>query len=297
MVSLLRPEGNEPQDLNMTRRGVASLFFAGYALAAVAAEADPIRTSDEGLIQEEVMLPATDRPIPAFVARPSGRGRHGVVIVASEIFGIHEYIKDVCRRLATVGYVAVAPAFFVRAGDPAGVTDMAEIRRIVGAATDPQVMGDIRATLTYLRGRPYADMQRVGVTGFCWGGGVTWLACQEFREIRAGAAWYGRLAPPPNAPADPNRLWPIQRVSQLHAPVLGLYAGRDALTAAVPAMRAALAAAGKRGSEIVVYDNAQHGFHADYRSSYDKASAEDGWGRMIGHFQRYGVGPRPFVVN
>lgn len=291
MVTLTRPEGTEATDLHLSRRGVAGLFFAGYALAGLSAQAAPIHTSTEGLVTEEVMLAAPDRAIPAYVARPAGAGRYGAVIVASEIFGIHEYIKDVCRRLAHEGYVAIAPAFFVRAGDPAPLTDFAEIRRIVGAASDTQVMGDVGAALTFLGRQRYVDARRVAITGFCWGGAVVWLACEQFPQIKAGAAWYGRLAPPAGAPADPNRLWPIQRVAGLTAPVLGLYAGRDAITAAVPAMRAALAAAGKTGSEIVVYPDASHGFHADYRAGYDASAATNGWARMLSHFGRNGAAP------
>ena len=291
MTILTRPEGNLPGDLNLSRRAVASVFFAGYAAAAVSADAAPITTDTTGLIAETVMLPTAGQSLPAYVARPAARGRHGVVLVVSEIFGVHEYIKDVCRRFAKLGYAAIAPAFFVRAGDPAPLTDFAEIRRIVGQASDPQVMGDVRDTLKFLKAQPWAQMGRVGVTGFCWGGGVTWLACESFTEFKAGAAWYGRLAPAPGAAAVPGQMWPIQMVSQLHAPVLGLYAGKDQLTTAVPAMREALAAAGKSGSEIIIYPEANHGFHADYRPTYDEAAAKDGWTRLLAHFRKNGVRP------
>jgi carboxymethylenebutenolidase len=204
---------------------------------------------------------------------------------------VHEFIKDICRRFARLGYVAIAPAFFVRVADPAPLTDFAEIRRLVSQATDPQVMGDIRAALAWLAGRPFVDRTRTAVTGFCWGGGETWLACEEFAQFRAGAAWYGRLARPPSQAASPNTYWPIERVASLHCPVLGLYAGRDQLTASVPAMREALAAAGKTGSEIVVYPNAQHGFLADYRPTYDANAARDGWTRMLIHFRTHGAAP------
>lgn len=291
MTILTRPEGNLPGDLNLSRRAVASVFFAGYAAAAVSADAAPITTDTTGLITETVMLPTAGQSLPAYVARPAARGRHGVVLVVSEIFGVHEYIKDVCRRFAKLGYAAIAPAFFVRAGDPAPLTDFAEIRRIVGQASDAQVMGDVRDTLKFLKAQAWARMSRVGVTGFCWGGGVTWLACENFTEFKAGAAWYGRLAPAPGAAAVPGQMWPIQMVSQLHAPVLGLYAGKDQLTTAVPAMREALIAAGKTGSEIIIYPEANHGFHADYRPTYDEAAAKDGWARLLAHFRKNGVTP------
>ena len=132
----------------------------------------------------------------------------------------------------------------------------------------------------------------MAVTGFCWGGGVTWLACERFGAFKAGAAWYGRLAPAPDAAPTPDRLWPIQLATSLKAPVLGLYAGKDPLSNGISAMKAALAAAGKTGDEFIVYPDAQHGFHADYRPSYNEADAKDGWTRLLAHFAKNGVGPR-----
>ena len=290
MVSLTRPEGSQPKDFHLSRRGVAAVFFAGYAAAAFSAEAEPIHTDETGLITETVMLPSPDQPIPAYLARPAGPGRYPAVVVLSEIFGVHEYIKDVCRRLAKLGYVAVAPAFFIRAGDPAPLTDYPAIMKIVAQASDPQVMGDIGATLTFLKAQAYVDRHRFAVTGVCWGGGETWLACEKFPEFKAGAAWYGRLAPAPDAAPDPKRYWPIQLAADLKAPVLGLYAGQDKLSEAVPAMREALAKAGKTGTEIIVYPDAGHGFHADYRPSYNAADAKDGWARMLAFFAKRGVG-------
>ena len=210
-----------------------------------------------------------------------------MVLVIPEIFGVHEYIRDTCRRLAKLGYVAIAPAFFVRVGDPAPIpmTQMADIMKIVNAASDPQVMGDIHAAVDFMKKQPYVDAKRMAVTGFCWGGRVTWLACEKFPEFKAGAAWYGQLAPAPGAPADPNKLYPINLASHLSAPVLGLYGGKDGLSKPVPAMRAELEKDGKTGSEIIVYADAGHGFHADYRSSYNEADAKDGWARLLAHFK------------
>jgi carboxymethylenebutenolidase len=207
------------------------------------------------------------------------------------VFGLHEYIKDVCRRLAKLGYVAIAPAFFVRVADPAPIADIDEVIRIVMKAPDPQVMGDVGAALKYLGGQAYVDGRRIAITGFCYGGGVTWLACEAFPQIKAGVAWYGKMVRPAGAPDDPNRLWPIERVAMLHAPVLGLYGAKDGLAAGVPAMRQALAQAGKTTSEIIVYPDAGHGFHADYRPSYNAADAADGWSRMLAFFAREGVPP------
>ena len=289
MINLTRPEGTRPGDLDMTRRGVAAVFFAGYAVSALAADADPIHTDEAGLITEAVTLSPPDGfALPAYVARPAGRGRHPAVIVASEIFGIHDYIKDVCRRLAKLGYVAIAPAYFVRAGDPAPLSDMAEVMKIVAQASDPQVMGDIGATLAWLKSKPFVKTSAVAITGFCYGGGVTWLACERFAELKCGVAWYGKMVPPPGKTDDASHIWPVNHVADLHCPVLGLYGGKDPLSVGAPAMRAALASAGKTG-EIVVYPDAAHGFHADYRPSYNEADAKDGWARMLAFFRSHGV--------
>ena len=209
--------------------------------------------------------------------------------MASEIFGIHDYIKDVCRRLAKLGYVAIAPAYFVRAGDPAPLTDMPAVMKIVAQATDPQVMGDIDATLTWLKSKPFVKTGAMVITGFCYGGGVTWLACERFTELKCGVAWYGKMVPPPGVTDDARHIWPVNHVADLHCPVLGLYGAKDPLSAGAPAMRAALASAGKT-AEIVVYPDAGHGFHADYRPSYNEADAKDGWAKMLAFFHAHGVG-------
>jgi carboxymethylenebutenolidase len=201
-------------------------------------------------------------------------------------------ITDVCPRFAKLGYAAIAPAFFLRVGDPAPLTDFAAIEKIVQAASDRQVMGDIAATLDFLKSQTYVEPRKLAITGFCWGGKYAWLACETYPDFKAGAAWYGRLAPMAGAAADPNALWPIDKVASLSAPVLGLYGGKDPISASVPAMRAALAAAGKTGDEIIIYEDAGHGFHADYRPSYNEADAEDGWSRLLAHFALNGVPPR-----
>ena len=290
MINLTRPEGSRPGDLDLTRRGVAALFFSGYAAAAVSADAEPIHTDEAGLITETVMLaPADGFALPAYVARPAAHGRHPAVIVASEIFGIHDYIKDVCRRLAKLGYVAIAPAFFVRAADPAPLTDMDAIRKIVAAATDAQVMGDVAATLAWLNARPFIRPRTIAITGFCYGGGVTWLACEYFAELKCGVAWYGKMVPPPGVADDARHIWPVNHVADLHCPVLGLYGAKDPLSAGAPAMREALTSAGKTGSKIIVYPDAAHGFHADYRPTYNAADAVDGWSRMLAFLRLHGV--------
>jgi carboxymethylenebutenolidase len=289
MVVLTRPEGTPSEDLQLSRRGLAGLFFAGFALAAVSARADPIHTDETGLVTETVMVPAADRPIPAYMARPSRGGPFPAVIVVSEVFGVHEYIRDVCRRLAKLGYAAIAPAFFIRAGDPASLTDMAEVMKIVQATPDAQVLGDIGATVRFLKDQSFVLGDRLAITGFCWGGKFAWLAAETYPDFRAGVAWYGRLAAAPDQPAPPGALWPIDKAASLNAPVLGLYAGQDPISQQVPAMRAALDAAHKTGTEIMVYPDAGHGFHADYRDSYNAPDAEDGWMRMLAHFALNGA--------
>ena len=295
MLKLTRPEGSEPRDFDLSRRALPGLFFAGYAAAAVSAKAEPIRTDLDGLVAETVMIPAGDRDIPAYVARPDGRGRRPVVVVVSEVFGIHEYIRDTCRRLAKLGYVAIAPDFFVRHGDPAPLVDFTQIRNIVAAASDAQVMGDIKATVDWLADQAFVNKRKQAVTGFCWGGAQVWLACQRFRAFRCGVAWYGRLSRPAAGQflSEPERQWPLELAGSLKSPVLGLYGGKDQgiPLADVEAMRSALRATRKTGSDLIVYPDAQHGFHADYRASYDAAAAQDGWRKMIDYFHRYGVTP------
>jgi carboxymethylenebutenolidase len=297
MAVLTRPEGSEPQDFHLSRRGVASLFFAGFAVSAFSAQAAPIVTDDLGLITSDEMIPQVDSPLPAYVARPNAKGRFPVVIVVSEVFGIHEYIRDTCRRLAKLGYVAIAPAFFHRAGDPAPLKDFKAIQKIVETASNVQVQGDIAATLAWLKDQSFAD-RRVGITGFCWGGAAVWMALAQFKELRAGVAWYGRLTRPPVGQflGNEDRPWPLEVAATLKAPVLGLYAGKDKgiPQSDIDAMKAALKANRKRSSDIVVYPEAQHGFHADYRETYDAAAAIDGWQRMLAHLASNGVKPKAF---
>jgi carboxymethylenebutenolidase len=281
MATLTRPEGSEPEDFRVTRRAVTTMFFAGYAVAALSAEAAPIRTSPEGLLVEEVLIPnGAARPLPAYVARPKGKARHAAIIVVNEIFGIHDYIKDICRRLARLGYVAIAPDFFYRSGvNLPALTDIQQIRPVVAQASADQVDADVRATSTWLRGRNFVKPAAIGITGFCWGGSVVWRSAMVNPHIRAGVAWYGQLKPL------------IARAGELKAPVLGLYGGLDQgiPVADVEAMRAALKAAGKAGSDIRLYADAHHGFHADYRDSYNEKDARDAWTRMLAHFRAHGV--------
>lgn len=298
MLTLTRPEGTEPQDLHVSRRMLGGLFFAGYAAAAVSASAEPIQTDEAGLITGTVQIPSFDRTIPGYIARPDARGKFPVVLVVSEVFGIHEYIRDTCRRLAKLGYVALAPDFFVRHGDPAPVVDFAEIRRIVGSTTDEETRLDIDASVAWINRQKFADAKRKAITGFCWGGAVVWLACERSREFRCGVAWYGRLGRPEEGQflGEPERQWPLETAGALKCPVLGLYGGKDQGIPAEDrdAMTDILVRTKKVGSEIVVYPDAQHGFHADYRATYNAAAAKDGWQRMLAYFETYGVAPRRY---
>ena len=285
MVTLHRADGNWDEDFHLTRRGIAIALAGGYAVAAYSAEADPIHTDETGLVTATVEIQSTDRKIPGYLARPAAKGKHPVVFVNSEVFGVHEWVKDICRRLAKAGYVALAPDLFVRAGDPSKTEDMKVVMDIVKATPEANVLGDTTATLKWLAAQPFADTKRMGVTGFCWGGGATWRCCEVFPEFKAGVAWYGPLKP-----AAYPRVAPIDGVKDLKAPVLGLYGGLDkGITAQdIDDMRAALKAAGKQG-EIIVYPDAQHGFLADYRTSYNAAASADAWPKMLAFFKAHGV--------
>jgi carboxymethylenebutenolidase len=221
------PEGN----LAPSRRAIAaSLCFSGYATAALSSCASPTTTPEDALITEDVHVTGDGGyQLPAYLARPNAEGRRGAVIVVNEIFGIHEYIKDVCRRFAAEGYVALAPDYFDRAGDPAPMTDFAQVREIVAAATYQQTMGDTGGALDWLSEQRFVNDRALAITGFCWGGAVTWMAAARFAQIKAGVAWYGRLAPPAadGFGAEAGRPWPVNIAANLHAPVLGLYAESD----------------------------------------------------------------------
>lgn len=266
------------------RTFVATLGAAGFALAVQPVHASTvIHTDEQGLTTGSTSIKVKDDSLPIYFARPQGDARVPVVLVIQEIFGVHEHIADVCRRLAKAGYLAIAPELFFRQGDPRTLDSIpAILEKIVSRVPDAQVMQDLDACAAWAETQG-ADAGRLGVTGFCWGGRITWLYAAHNPEVKAAIAWYGRL----KGPTDPlHPVQPIDVPEKLHAPVLGLYGGDDAgipLTD-VDAMRAALQAATNphaRASEFVVYPEAPHAFHADYRPSYRKADAEDGWKRML----------------
>jgi carboxymethylenebutenolidase len=275
----------------LTRRDVLMTSLAiGFAAAAGPVVADTvITTGTEGLSAGEVRIPTADVEIPAYRAMPAKGGPFPVVLVVQEIFGVHEHIKDVCRRFAKEGYLAIAPELYARQGDPSKYTDWKQLyAEIVSKVPDAQVMSDLDATVAWAGHSGSGDVKRVGVTGFCWGGRITWLYAAHGAQVKAGVAWYGRLVGEATA-LQPE--YPIDVAARLEAPVLGLYGGQDQgiPLADVEKMRAALAAA-KNPSEIVVFPDAQHGFNADYRPSYRAEDAREAWRQALAWFRRYGVG-------
>jgi len=278
----------ERAQADINRRSAATMIAAGYAAAAVASHAAPITTAADGL---DVSTAKASDGLPLYVVRPSTPGPHPAVILVSEIFGQHEYIRDVARRLARAGYVAVAPSFFFRA-DPdnkiAAMTDYPAIFKVVDTATYDQQMADVGRTLDWLAAQRFVAKGRTAITGFCWGGTVVWSAAARFPAIKAGGAWYGRLK------GAEGRPWPLTSVNDLKAPVLGLYGEKDngIPLADVEAMNKALAASANpaaKASHIRVYEGADHGFHADYRPSYKADAAADAWTRVLAHFKAHGV--------
>jgi|APFre7841882724_1041349.scaffolds.fasta_scaffold23741_3 carboxymethylenebutenolidase len=275
----------------LTRRDVLMTSLAvGFAAAAGPVAADTvITTASEGLTAGEVKIPTTDVEIPAYRAMPATGGPFPVVLVVQEIFGVHEHIKDMCRRFAKEGYLAVAPELYARQGDPAKFTDWKQLfAEVVNKVPDAQVMSDLDAVVAWAGKSGSGDVKRVGVTGFCWGGRITWLYCAHSPQVKAGVAWYGRLVGE-SSPLQPK--YPIDVVAELKAPVLGLYGGQDQgiPLADVEKMRAALAAV-KNPSEIVVFPDAPHGFNADYRPSYRAEDAREGWRQALAWFRRHGAG-------
>lgn len=269
---------------------VTSLLPQGFARIVQPIASTTIATDAMGLVAGEVKIQTMTGPVPAYRAHPDKSGKFPVVLVVQEIFGVHEHIKDVCRRLAKLGYFAIAAELYHRQGDVTKFTDNQEIfAKVVNHVPDSQVMSDLDASVVYAEATGRADTSRLGVTGFCWGGRITWTYCVHNPRVKAGVAWYGRLIAPSKVPLQPA--YPIELAPHLKVPVLGLYGAEDASipVAHVEQMRGALKAAGNTVSEIVLYDGAPHAFYADYRPSYRKEAAEDGWKRMQAWFRKYGV--------
>jgi carboxymethylenebutenolidase len=250
------------------------------------AQATLIVTDSEGVSAGMIEVPTIDRPIPAYRAAPADRAKAPVVLVVQEIFGVHEHIKDVCRRLAKLGYMAIAPELFVRQGDVSQLKSIDEVRAVVAKVPDHQVLSDLDAAIVWAKDNG-GDVKRLAITGFCWGGRITWLYAAQQPQIKAAVAWYGRLVGN-TTPLTPQN--PIDVVDILKAPVLGLYGGKDEAIPAdtIASFREALKRAGKP-SEIEVYPDAGHAFFADYRPSYRKDAAEDGWRRLQAWLKEHGV--------
>ena len=264
---------------------------SGFAAAVLPVCAQTvIKTNTDGLLAGEVMIPVGDFKLPAYRAAPAGKASAPVVLVISEIFGVHEHIADVVRRLASQGYFAVAPELFVRQGDAGAYGEIAKLMsEVIAKVPDGQVMADLDATVAWAKGQG-ADAGKLAITGFCWGGRITWLYAAHNPAVKAGVAWYGRLV---GATSALNPAQPVDLARKLHGPVLGLYGGQDAgiPQASIDQMKTALAtgSAAAKASEFVVYPDAPHAFHADYRPSYRKDAAKDGWRRCLAWLKAQGV--------
>jgi carboxymethylenebutenolidase len=280
-----------PEGIPVTRRG----FFVTSLAVGFAASVQPvsaqtmIMTDTTGLEAGEVKVPVSGGEIPAYRAMPATGSGFPVVLVVQEIFGVHEHIKDVCRRFAKLGYLAVAPELYARQGDVSKMTDIQGILRdVVSKVPDAQVMGDLDASLKWARGTGKADAKKVAITGFCWGGRVVWLYAAHNPDLTAGVAWYGAVV---GQTSDIKPANPIDLVAKIKAPVLGLYGAADSgiPVASVEPMEAALKAAGNDKCEFVIYPDTPHAFHADYRPSYRKEAAEDGWKRLQAWLKSHGA--------
>jgi carboxymethylenebutenolidase len=270
------------------REFLVTALATGFAAAVRPSLAEAvIQTDKAGILAGPVTISAPDRTIPGYRALPAKRKKPPIILVVEEIFGVHEHIQDICRRLAKEGYFAIAPELFARQGDPTKLTDpKAIVDTIVSKTPDAQVMADLDAAVTFAA-KADADAGKVGITGFCWGGRITWLYAAHQPKVNAGVAWYGRLDGQRN---ELQPTYPIDVASKLKAPVLGLYGGKDdgIPPDQVLRMQAALKTAGGT-SEIRVYKDAPHAFYADYRPSYREADAKDAWGRALAWFRKHGV--------
>ena len=276
----------------LTRRDfVRATVGSGFAAAVLPVTAQTIKTDSTGLAVGEVSIPVGDFRMPAYRAMPAGKTKLPVVLVVSEVFGVHEHIADVARRFAKLGYLAIAPELFERQGDAQSYGEIAKLfAEIISKVPDAQVMGDLDACVAWARANG-GDTSKLGITGFCWGGRITWLYAAHNPNVKAGVAWYGKLV---GQASELQPKHPVDVVANLAGPVLGLYGSDDPGIPqdTVDAMNAALLqrgdAAAKR-SEIVVYPGAPHAFHADYRPSYRAAPADDGWKRCLAWFKANGA--------
>ncbi|MBB1635367.1 dienelactone hydrolase family protein [Cupriavidus sp. UME77] len=290
---MLKPEVESlvPSQSFDRRAFVKTALGSAFAAAALPVMAQAIKTDFAGLTAGEVTIPSGGFNMPAYRAQPEGKTNLPVVLVVSEIFGVHEHIADVCRRFAKLGYLAIAPELFARQGDPSSFGTIQELQaKLISKVPDEQVMGDLDAAVAWAKDNG-GNTSRLAITGFCWGGRVTWLYAAHSQQIKAGVAWYGQLVGEPT-PIKPRN--PIDLVGQLKVPVLGLYGGKDTgiTQEQVEKMKAALAASSDpfaKASTFVVYPESGHAFNADYRPSYREADAKDGWQRCLAWFKQHGV--------
>jgi carboxymethylenebutenolidase len=270
------------------RKFIATATLAtGFALAVQPISAQVISTEAKGLIAGAVKIPVKDGEIPAYRAVPATGENFPIVLVLQEIFGVHEHIQDVTRRFAQLGYLAIAPELFIRQGDVTKLSNIDEIRPIVAKVPDAQVLSDLDATVNWAVKSAKGNADKLAVTGFCWGGRITWLYAAHNPKVKAGGAWYGRLV------GDTTELqpqYPVDIASKLTVPVLGLYGGKDTGIPldTVEQMRDRLKSSSSK-SEIIVYPDAPHAFFADYRPSYREEEAKDGWKRLLAWFKQHGV--------
>ncbi|MGQ4650242.1 dienelactone hydrolase family protein [Lyngbya aestuarii] len=275
---------------NFTRRKfiIVTTLAAGFAACVQPISSQVINTDTSGLVAGEVKISVEDGEIPAYRAMPATGNNFPVVLVVQEIFGVHEHLQDICRRLAKLGYLAIAPELYARQGDVSQISDVQEIiSQVVSKVPDDQVMSDLDATVAWADNSGKANIDNLGITGFCWGGRIVWLYAVHNPQVKAGVAWYGRLVGE-STPLTPQH--PLDIAAELQVPILGLYGGSDDLIPqeTVEQMRQALQA-GNSGSEIIVYPDTPHGFLADYRPTYRKEAAEDGWKRLQAWFKQHGV--------
>lgn len=286
-MAMLRPDG-ELQDVSMTRRIALGAMGVGFAAALRPVAASTILTDSDGLEAADVKFPVADGQCPAYVVHPKAAGKHPCILLVSEIFGLHEHIRDLARRLGKAGYAVIAPDYFQRFGDPSKLSTIDEIRPIVAKETLPLQLGDSDSAIAWISKQSFADGARVGVTGFCWGGKVTWMMATHSPPVKAGVAWYGGLKRP--ASATDNAPYPLDMIGAIKAPVLGLYGALDKgiKVEDVRLMQQKLKDA-RKDCEIVIYEDADHGFNADYRPSYNEKAAKDAWARMLAWFKKHGV--------
>ena len=290
---MLKPEVESllPSQSFDRRAFVKTALGSAFAAAALPVMAQAIKTDFTGLTAGEVTIPSGGFNMPAYCAQPEGKTNLPVVLVVSEIFGVHEHIADICRRFAKLGYLAIAPELFARQGDPSSFGTIQELQaKLISKVPDEQVMGDLDAAVAWAKGNG-GNTSRLAITGFCWGGRITWLYAAHSQQIKAGVAWYGQLVGEPT-PIKPRN--PIDLAGQLKVPVLGLYGGKDTgiTQEQVEKMRAALAASNDpfaKASTFVVYPESGHAFNADNRPSYREADAKDGWQRCLAWLKQHGV--------